>query len=122
MLKIKTLFLFLPLLAICCNYNTEIETNVGKIKITQQTNSPVATTNVSPSIELPNPLPSSYIACGCGCCPVQNPPKPIVTCLYHSKGDDIGEIIRKDRVHASNQRACATSGCNFRPIEYKYCD
>jgi hypothetical protein len=60
----------------------------------------------------------SYIACGCGCCSLEN---PRVKCLYRSKGDDLQRVIEEDKRIASNQALCAVSGCSF-PVKYIYCD
>jgi len=70
----------------------------------------------SPLIEQ-RPLPDSYIACGCGCCSQKNPTKK---CLYRSNGDDIGEIIERDK-ELANSNDCRLVGCSY-PIEYTYCD
>jgi hypothetical protein len=59
----------------------------------------------------------SYTACGCGCC---GGVEPTVTCLYHSKGDDIQKIIEDDKKAAQNS-LCPQMGCSH-PIKYTYCD
>jgi hypothetical protein len=60
----------------------------------------------------------TYIACGCGCCPIDN---PLVRCLYRSRGDDLQKIIENDKRAASNQAQCAVVGCAM-PVKYVYCD
>ena len=60
---------------------------------------------------------TSYVACGCGCCPGE---QPIEECLFHSKVDDINRYIRRDRA-MQQKSVCKTSGCT-RGIKYLYCD
>jgi hypothetical protein len=60
----------------------------------------------------------SYLACGCGCCPgIQN---HSISCLYHSKGDDLNNIINQDKV-MSQSDSCHAMGCSS-GILYQYCD
>ena len=58
-----------------------------------------------------------YLACGCGCC---TGAEPEIKCLYHSKGDDLKNIIAND-IKFSHSPACPLAGCSI-PITYKYCD
>jgi hypothetical protein len=57
-----------------------------------------------------------YIACGCGCCSMEN---PRIECLYKSQGDSIQKIIDQDK-NASKNPSCAVMGCAF-PTKYVYC-
>ncbi|MBU1218982.1 hypothetical protein KKF34_01865 [Myxococcota bacterium] len=60
-----------------------------------------------------------YTACGCGCCGGLKNNKP-PACLYFRNGDDIREIIKRDKTGTSPEE-CATVGCSFGK-KYKYCD
>jgi len=59
----------------------------------------------------------SYVACGCGCCGEED---PIEKCLYHSKGEDINNIIEDDK-KAAQSESCELVGCSL-GIKYSYCD
>jgi hypothetical protein len=63
----------------------------------------------------------SYISCGCGCCSFDEPIEEIAKdeCLYKSEGDNIQDIINRDRSLSPDD--CAAVGCSF-PIRYVYCD
>jgi hypothetical protein len=61
--------------------------------------------------------PTTYTACGCGCCTEAIPP---TKCLYKSKGDSLERIIEEDQ-KVKNSPQCATVGCSS-GILYKYCD
>ena len=56
-------------------------------------------------------------ACGCGCCGGEPAQK---RCLYHSKGDDLDNIIADDQA-ARKRPSCAMAGCAL-GVEYTYCD
>jgi hypothetical protein len=63
-------------------------------------------------------VPRSYRACGCGCCGGVGPgPRQ---CLHFSRGEDIREIIARDRQGRDPER-CATVGCSLGRV-YAYCD
>lgn len=59
----------------------------------------------------------AYIACGCGCCGGVQPKRQ---CIYQSRGDDLQQIVQKDKDAAKNPR-CAMTGCST-GIKYVYCD
>lgn len=63
----------------------------------------------------------SYTSCGCGCCEFGQPLEEIAKteCLYKSKGDNIQDIIDRDKRLTPD--ACAAVGCSF-PVKYVYCD
>lgn len=60
-----------------------------------------------------------YIACGCGCC--VDFLDPMEQCLYKSTGDDIKEIIKRDKKVQENCGKGPLVGCS-RAVLYKYCD
>ena len=62
-------------------------------------------------------ITDSYIACGCGCCDLDNPK---VECLYKSNGDSLQKIIDEDK-KSSQSPDCNVVGCNL-PVKYIYCD
>jgi len=66
------------------------------------------------SSEIDNNEVKEYTSCVC-CCPTDNPPE---ICLYHSKGESIENIIKKDK---ENTNDCSMFGCT-QPTKYIYCD
>jgi hypothetical protein len=68
-------------------------------------------------IKLSPAVSQSYTACGCGCC---GGTKPQEKCLYHSKGDNMDEIIQADKKLQSSS-SCAAMGCSL-GLKYRYCD
>jgi hypothetical protein len=61
--------------------------------------------------------PEFYIACGCGCCSIEDPE---IKCLYKSQGDDINKIIADDKL-ASQNPDCKFAGCSY-PVKYVFCE
>lgn len=61
----------------------------------------------------------SYTACGCGCCGGVDP-NPIQKCLYHSRGEDLREIMKSDEAQRLSPD-CKFIGC-ARGTKYTYCD
>jgi len=75
---------------------------------------------ISSTFQFPDVGTQSYTACGCGCCK-GGINELTVTCLYHSKGDDIQKIIDDDKKTAQNSLCPQKKICNH-PIKYIYCD
>lgn len=86
------------------------------------TNQPEATkpeaTKPEPA-KTPTKEPESYVACGCGCCGMENSVGREV-CIYRSKGESLEKIQKEDEKSRNNPR-CATVGCSL-GTKYKYCD
>jgi len=59
----------------------------------------------------------AYIACGCGCCGGVQPKRQ---CIYQSKGEDLQQIVPRDKDAAKNPN-CALVGCSI-GTKYVYCD
>lgn len=60
----------------------------------------------------------SYLSCGCGCCGGEE--NSNTECLYHSRGDNLDEIIKQDK-ESSQDTNCSLVGCSIGTL-YKYCD
>ena len=59
----------------------------------------------------------AYIACDCGCCGGVQPKRQ---CIYQSRGDDLQQIVQRDKDAAKNPD-CARAGCSI-GNKYVYCD
>ena len=59
----------------------------------------------------------AYTACGCGCCGGTQPKRQ---CIYRSRGDDLKQMMLRDRESAKNTQ-CDRVGCST-GIKYVYCD